>query len=84
LSSGQRKRVDVVRTLAHDPELLVLDEIFAGLDSKSTELVQRFLKQVKHQKTIIMTTHNKDLAREFSDLICILKKGKIQEVYVPK
>jgi len=84
LSSGQRKRVDVVRTLAHDPEILVLDEVFAGLDEKSTELLQRFLRQVKNKKTIVLTTHNKDLAYEFSDLICFLKKGKIQEINVPK
>ncbi|MFQ6125091.1 MAG: ABC transporter ATP-binding protein [Candidatus Heimdallarchaeota archaeon] len=84
LSSGQRKRVDLIRTLAHNPELLVLDEIFAGLDEKSTDIVQKFLRQVKNRKTIILTTHNKDLAYAFSDWICLLKKGKIQDVHAPK
>ncbi|MFQ5820326.1 MAG: ABC transporter ATP-binding protein [Candidatus Heimdallarchaeota archaeon] len=84
LSSGQRKRVDLVRTLAHDPELLVLDEIFAGLDEKSANIVQNFLRQVTNRKTIVLTTHNKDLAYTFSDWICLLKKGKIQDIHAPK
>jgi len=84
LSSGQRKRVDLVRTLAHDPELLVLDEVFAGLDEKSSDIVQTFLQQVKPQKTIILTTHNKDLAYHFSDWICLLKRGHLQDIHAPK
>ncbi len=84
LSSGQRKRVDLVRTLAHDPNLLVLDEVFTGLDERSTDIVLTFLNQIKQQKTIVLTTHNKNLAHEFSDWICILNKGRIQDIYVPK
>ena len=80
LSGGQQQRVAIVRALAVEPEVLLLDEITSSLDP---ELVGEVLDVVRGLKnagmTIVLATHEMGFARETSDLVCILDGGVIIE-----
>jgi len=85
LSGGQQQRVAIVRALAMQPEIMLLDEITSALDP---ELVGEVLEVVKHLKaqgmTIILATHEMAFAREVADTVCFLDGGKIIESAPPE
>lgn len=74
LSGGMSKRVDLGRALAYSPDLLIMDEPFSSLDTNTTEKIVLDLKkiQVTTPKTIILVTHNIDLATTLGDVFFIL------------
>lgn len=80
LSGGQQQRVAIARTLAVEPEVLLLDEITSALDP---ELVGEVLDVVRELKrdglTMILATHEMGFAREISDRVCFLHEGRILE-----
>ena len=80
LSGGQQQRVAIVRALAMNPEVLLLDEITSALDP---ELVGEVLDVVRELKgsgiTMLIATHEMNFAREISDRVCFLDAGKIAE-----
>lgn len=80
LSGGQQQRVAIVRALAVEPEVLLLDEITSALDP---ELVGEVLDVVRELKqsgmTLILATHEMGFARETSDVVCVLDEGRIIE-----
>ena len=80
LSGGQQQRVAIVRALAVEPEVLLLDEITSSLDP---ELVGEVLDVVRELKTsgmtIVLATHEMQFARDTSDLVCVLDGGVIIE-----
>jgi polar amino acid transport system ATP-binding protein len=80
LSGGQQQRVAIVRALAVEPEVLLLDEITSSLDP---ELVGEVLDVVRELKTsgmtIVLATHEMQFARDTSDLVCVLDDGVIIE-----
>ena len=81
LSGGQQQRVAIARSLANDPEVILADEPTGNLDTKTGELVMDFLQKLNEQgKTIIMVTHDPDLAKEHSDKIYWLKDGKVEKI----
>ena len=78
LSYGQKKRVSIAAITAMEPELLILDEPTAWLDSKNTKRVSEILENFsKAGKTMVVSTHDTDFAYEFADYIYVLDKGKI-------
>jgi len=77
LSGGQKQLVNIALGLIHEPELILLDEPFVGLDFDKTAKLMKFLKELN--KTIICITHNIDLAERYADTILLLKAGKIIE-----
>ena len=77
LSGGMKRRLNICMALIHDPEILVLDEPEAGLDPQSRILVRDFIKSLKPDKTIILTTHNMDEADRLSDRVAIIDHGKL-------
>ena len=79
LSGGEQQRVAIARALANDPEVILADEPTGNLDSKTGEIVMKFLNQLHKQgKTIIIVTHDKNLALKHSQIIYWLKDGQIQ------
>ena len=80
LSGGQQQRVAIVRALAMNPEVLLLDEITSALDP---ELVGEVLDVVRELKgsgiTMLIATHDMNFAREISDRVCFLDSGQIVE-----
>jgi putative ABC transport system ATP-binding protein len=72
VSGGQQQRVAIARALANDPPLLVADEPTGNLDSKTADSVfQLFKRQVDQGKTIVMVTHDSELAKQVSRTITI-------------
>lgn len=72
LSGGQQQRVAIARSLANDPPLLVADEPTGNLDSKTAAAVIDFFKELASQgKTILMVTHDNDLARRSSRIVTV-------------
>ena len=78
LSGGQRRRVDIMRALIHDPRILFLDEPTTGLDPKSRMLVWEHIRRLKNEKnlTIFLTTHYMEETAD-ADNVVILDKGRI-------
>ena len=68
LSGGQKKRVALASVLSLNPDVLILDEPFAGLDRKTQDWMKPFLKDLKNGgKTLILATHDEGLAGELAD-----------------
>jgi len=84
LSGGQQQRVAIIRALAIEPEVLLLDEITSSLDP---ELVGEVLDVVRELKTsgmtLVLATHEMGFARDISDLVCVLDGGQIIEQGLP-
>jgi len=84
LSGGQQQRVAIVRALAIEPEVLLLDEITSSLDP---ELVGEVLDVVRELRssgmTLVLATHEMGFARDTSDIVCVLDGGSIIESGAP-
>ncbi len=77
ISGGQQQRVAIARALANDPPIIVADEPTGSLDSKTADSILTLFKRlVDEDKTIVMVTHDNDLAQEGSRIVTILD-GKI-------
>lgn len=77
LSKGNQQKVQFITAILHDPELIVLDEPFSGLDPVNTELLKNvILELVKNGKYIIMSSHQMNSIEEFCTDVLILNKGK--------
>jgi cobalt/nickel transport system ATP-binding protein len=78
LSIGQKKRVAIAGIVAMDPELMVLDEPTAGLDPYYSKRMLDILEKIHHRnRTILLSTHNVDLAYEWADEVIILNNGHL-------
>lgn len=81
LSGGQKQRVAIARSLANDPEVILADEPTGNLDTKTGEIVMHFLDKLhKEGKTIIMITHDPDLAQAHAEIVYWLKDGKVERI----
>ena len=78
LSGGQRRRVEIVRALMHNPKLLLLDEPTKGMDPNSKVSVWNVLDKIQKHKTIIFTTQDFTEAERYADRIAILHDGNIK------
>lgn len=78
LSGGQRVRLNIILSILHDPQILILDEPFVGLDFENRRLVWHFLESMRNKgKSVILTSHLLSEAQEHANRIIILKNGKI-------
>ena len=77
LSGGQMQRVAIARALVNNPEILLADEPTGALDTETSTDIMQLLKNIAKTKLVIMVTHNKELAEEYSTRIISIKDGKI-------
>ena len=78
LSKGMQQKVQLIGTLLHEPELLILDEPFSGLDPINQELFRDlFLEHRKQGRTVVLSTHGMELAERMCDHICLISHGKV-------
>ena len=81
LSGGQQQRIGLVRAIATDAEIILMDEPFSALDPITRTQLQEWLYSLQEElkKTIVFVTHELDEALKLADKICIMKDGKIQQ-----
>lgn len=86
LSGGQQQRVGVIRALAAEPPIILMDEPFSALDPISREQLQDELVRLQEsiKKTIVFVTHDMDEAIKIADRIAILKDGEIIQFDTPE
>ena len=83
-SGGMRRKLEIVRSLMHRPQVLFLDEPTAGLDAESRRALWAYLREVRvtRETTMLLTTHYLEEAEQ-SDAICILDHGRIVALGTP-
>jgi phosphate transport system ATP-binding protein len=79
LSGGQQQRLSIARTLAVDPEVILLDESTSALDPVSTQKIEDLLLELKKEVTIVAVTHNMQQAARISDFTALMYIGKLVE-----
>lgn len=86
LSGGQQQRIGVMRALAADQEIILMDEPFGALDPITRETLQKLIKTLQKEmgKTIVFVTHDMDEALLLADRIVVMDKGKVVQFDSPK
>ena len=81
LSGGEQQRVGVIRALAADPPIILMDEPFSALDPISREQLQDelLLLQAKLRKTVVFVTHDMDEALKLADVVVLMRDGKVEQ-----
>ncbi|WP_105993216.1 ABC transporter ATP-binding protein [Staphylococcus simulans] len=78
LSKGNQQKIQLLASLIHQPELLILDEPFSGLDPVNVELLKSAVKDLNQKgTTIIFSSHRMEHVEELCDDICILNQGNL-------
>jgi ABC-2 type transport system ATP-binding protein len=77
LSKGMQQKVQLIGTVLHKPDLLILDEPFSGLDPINQELFRELLFEYRQQgKSVVLSTHGMELAERMCDHICLISHGR--------
>jgi ABC-2 type transport system ATP-binding protein len=77
LSKGMQQKAQFIASVLHDPELLILDEPFSGLDPANAVVLKDVLLELKKAgKTILFSTHRMDTVERLCDAICLVNRGK--------
>ena len=78
LSKGNQQKIQLITALAHDPEIVVLDEPFSGLDPVNAQLLKDVVKeQIGKGKIVLFSSHQMNYIEEFCDSIAILHQGEV-------
>ena len=85
LSGGQQQRVAIARTLALNPDIILLDEAISALDVQNREIMKRELKEIqkKFHSTMIFITHEQEEAFYLADRVMIMSEGNIEQIDTP-
>ncbi|WP_425183385.1 ATP-binding cassette domain-containing protein [Mesomycoplasma ovipneumoniae] len=79
LSGGERQRIAILRSLSRDSSFILLDEPTRNLDIENAKIVFENLANISKNKTILVVSHNLDLAKKYADKIVYIEKNKISE-----
>ncbi|MBI4730707.1 MAG: ATP-binding cassette domain-containing protein [Chloroflexi bacterium] len=78
LSKGMQQKAQIIATLLHQPELLIVDEPFAGLDPVNTQMIKDLLREQRQQGvTLVLCSHQMHLVEELCDRIVLIDHGKV-------
>ena len=78
LSKGMQQKIQFIATILHDPELLILDEPFSGLDPINSDLLQDIIMELKSDgRTILFASHRMEQVEQICDDICLISRGEI-------
>jgi ABC-2 type transport system ATP-binding protein len=78
LSKGMQQKAQIIATLLHEPELLIVDEPFSGLDPVNTQMVKDLLREQREKGvTIVLCSHQMNLVEELCDRIVLIDHGKV-------
>ena len=85
LSGGQQQRIGVIRALAADQDIILMDEPFGALDPITRDSLQELLKELQKEldKTIVFVTHDMDEALKLADRIVIMQEGRVVQFDTP-
>ena len=85
LSGGQQQRIGVIRALAADQDIILMDEPFGALDPITRDALQELVKHLQKQmgKTVVFVTHDMDEALKLADRIAIMQDGKVVQFDIP-
>lgn len=86
LSGGQQQRIGVIRAMAAEPSIILMDEPFSALDPISREQLQEELNRLQQEirKTIVFVTHDMDEALKIADKIVLMKDGEVVQIGIPE
>ena len=77
LSRGMQQKVQFIGTLLHDPQLVILDEPFSGLDPINADALKETILELRQRgRTVIFSTHLMDSAQQLCDAVCIIARGR--------
>jgi ABC-2 type transport system ATP-binding protein len=77
LSKGMAQKLQFITTVIHEPDIIILDELFSGLDPVNMELLKDILLDLKRRgKTILFSTHVMEQAEKLCDYVCMISRGK--------
>lgn len=77
LSKGNQQKVQIISTLLHNPDLIILDEPFSGLDPVNANLLSTIIAELmEKKKTIILSSHQMNQVEKFAQSICLMKNGE--------
>lgn len=77
LSKGMQQKIQFIAAVMHDPDLMILDEPFSGLDPVAQELLKEIVLELKAEgKTIIFSTHQMEVAEKICDDICMINRSR--------
>src|SRR3989440_6057708 len=87
LSKGMQQKVQFITAVIHDPDLLILDEPFSGLDPVNVDIMKETILELRNtNKTIILSTHQMEIAEKLCDDVCMINRsrkvldGKLREI----
>lgn len=86
LSGGQQQRIGVIRALAADQDIILMDEPFGALDPITRDALQKLVKKLQREmgKTIVFVSHDMDEALNLADKIVIMQKGEVVQFDTPE
>ena len=78
LSKGMQQKVQFIATVLHDPNLLILDEPFSGLDPINTDLLKEIILELKDEgRTILFASHRMEQVEQLCDDVCLIADGRV-------
>ncbi|MBR1723622.1 MAG: ABC transporter ATP-binding protein, partial [Ruminococcus sp.] len=78
LSGGERQRISIARAIIQRPNILILDEATASMDTRTERKIQASIDKVKHGRTIISIAHRLSTLRD-ADMLCVIENGELKE-----